>query len=60
MRGFWENVLMPYLAASYIFGPAFFVNSDVQKRFAAGGGTGMLVRRRRSRPPADTRRCARR
>lgn len=45
MRGFWENVLMPYLAAAYMWGPAFFVNSDVQKRFAAGGGTGMLVRR---------------
>ena len=45
MRGFWENVLMPYLAAAYMWGPAFFVNSDLQKRFAAGGGTGMLVRR---------------
>ena len=45
MRGFWENVLMPYLAAAYMWGPAFYVNSDLQKRFAAGGGTGMLVRR---------------
>ncbi len=45
MSGFWENVLMPYLAAAYMWGPAFFVNSDLQKRFAAGGGTGMLVRR---------------
>jgi chlorobactene glucosyltransferase len=45
MRGFWENVLMPYLAAAYMWGPAFLVNSDRQRRFAAGGGTGMLVRR---------------
>jgi chlorobactene glucosyltransferase len=45
MRGFWENVLMPYLAAAYMYGPAFYVNSDAQKRFAAGGGSGMLVRR---------------
>jgi chlorobactene glucosyltransferase len=45
MVGFWENVLMPYLAAAYMYGPAFFVNSDLQRRFAAGGGSGMLVRR---------------
>jgi chlorobactene glucosyltransferase len=45
MKGFWENVLMPYLAAAYMYGPAFVINSDVQKRFAAGGGSGMLVRR---------------
>ncbi len=44
MEGFWENVLMPYLAVSYFFGPAFWVNSDAQRRFAAGGGAGMLVR----------------
>lgn len=44
MEGFWENALMPYLAVSYFFGPAFWVNSDRQRRFAAGGGTGMLVR----------------
>ena len=44
MEGFWENVLMPYLAVSYFFAPAFWVNSDTQKRFAAGGGAGMLVR----------------
>ncbi len=45
MDGFWENVLMPYLAAAYMLGPAFLINSDVQKRFAAGSGAGMLVRR---------------
>jgi chlorobactene glucosyltransferase len=44
MRGFWENVLMPNLAASYFFGPAFLFNSDRQRRFAAGGGAGMLIR----------------
>ena len=44
MRGFWENVLMPYLPASYFFGPAFLVNSDAQKLLAAGGGAGILVR----------------
>ena len=44
MHGFWENALMPYLAVSYFFGPAFWVNSDLQKRYAAGGGAGMLVR----------------
>ncbi len=44
MHGFWENALMPYLAVAYFFGPAFWVNSDLQKRYAAGGGAGMLVR----------------
>jgi chlorobactene glucosyltransferase len=44
MRGFWENVLMPYISLSYFFGPAFLINSDAQRRFAAGGGAGMLVR----------------
>ena len=44
MVGFWENVLMPYIPLSYFFGPAFLINSDAQKRFAAGGGAGMLVR----------------
>ena len=44
MEGFWENVLLPYLAVSYFFGPAFWVNSDAQRRYAAGGGAGMLVR----------------
>ena len=44
MEGFWENTLMPYLAVSYFFGPAFWINSDAQRRFAAGGGAGMLIR----------------
>lgn len=44
MSGFWENVLLPYLAVSYFFGPAFWINSDRQKRAAAGAGAGMLMR----------------
>ena len=44
MKGFWENVLMPYLAVSYFFGPAFWLNSDSQRRYAAGAGAGMLMR----------------
>ncbi len=44
MKGFWENVLMAYLPVSYFFGPAFLLNSDRQRRFAAGGGAGMVVR----------------
>jgi chlorobactene glucosyltransferase len=43
-EGFWEAVLMPYIPVSFFFGPAFLLNSDLQKRFAAGGGTGMLMR----------------
>jgi chlorobactene glucosyltransferase len=44
LSGFWENVLMAYLPVSYFFGPAFLLNSDRQRRFAAGAGAGMLVR----------------
>ena len=44
MSGFWENVLLPYLAVSYFFGPAFWFNSDRQKRAATGAGAGMLMR----------------
>jgi chlorobactene glucosyltransferase len=44
MRGFWENVLMAYLPVSYFFGPAFLLNSDRQRRAAAGAGAGMLIR----------------
>ena len=45
-RGFWENVLMPYLAVSLFFGPAFLANRDRPRWFAIGGGTGNLIRRR--------------
>ncbi|HTR02770.1 MAG TPA: glycosyltransferase family A protein [Thermoanaerobaculia bacterium] len=44
LEGFWENVLMAYLPVAYFFGPAFLLNSDAQRRFAAGAGAGMLVR----------------
>jgi chlorobactene glucosyltransferase len=45
MRGFWENVLLPYLPVSFFFGPGALVNSDLQGRWAVGAGAGMLVRR---------------
>ena len=45
MRGFWENVVLINLPVSYFFGPAFLLNSDRQRRFAVGGGAGMIVRR---------------
>ena len=45
MRGFWENVLMPYVPLSYFFGPAILANSDRLRWLAAGAGSGNLVRR---------------
>lgn len=45
MRGFWENVLLPYLPQSFFFGAGALLNTDLQRRWAAGGGAGMLVRR---------------
>jgi chlorobactene glucosyltransferase len=45
MRGFWENVLLPYMPVSFFFGPGLIVNTDIQKRWAVGAGAGMLVRR---------------
>ena len=36
-RGFWENVLMPYLAVSLFFGPAFLANRDRPRWFARLG-----------------------
>jgi len=45
MRGFWENVLLPYLPVSFFFGPGALLNSDLQRRWAIGAGAGMLVRR---------------
>ena len=43
-RGFWENVLMPYLAVSLFFGPAFLANRDRPRWFAIGGGTLEMMR----------------
>jgi chlorobactene glucosyltransferase len=45
MRGFWENVLMPYVPIAYYFGLGFLANSDRYSWIAAGGGAGNLVRR---------------
>jgi chlorobactene glucosyltransferase len=45
MRGFWENVLLPYIPISYFFGLGFLANSDRHRWMAAGGGAGNLVRR---------------
>ncbi|MFN2385609.1 MAG: glycosyltransferase [Thermoanaerobaculia bacterium] len=45
MRGFWENVLMPYVPLAYFFGPAILANSDRLRWLAAGAGSGNLVRR---------------
>jgi chlorobactene glucosyltransferase len=45
MRGFWENVLMPYVPIAYYFGLGFLANSDRHRWIAAGGGAGNLVRR---------------
>ena len=45
-RGFWENVLMPYVLTAYFFGPGLLANSDRARWIAAGGGAGNMVRRR--------------
>jgi chlorobactene glucosyltransferase len=45
MRGFWENVLMPYLPVSFFFGAGVLLNTDLQRRWAVGAGAGMLLRR---------------
>jgi cellulose synthase/poly-beta-1,6-N-acetylglucosamine synthase-like glycosyltransferase len=62
MKGFWENVLMPYLAAAYMYGPAFVINSDQHSRAPAGRGRirgppGVGHRRHR---PGDPRAAVRR
>lgn len=44
-RGFWENVLMPYVIASFFLGPGFLANGDWPRWFAVGGGAGNLIRR---------------
>ena len=45
MKGFWENVLLPYLPASFFLGPGGLLNTDLQERWAVGAGAGMLLRR---------------
>ncbi len=45
MRGFWENVLMPYLLMAVFQAPAFLANRRRPRWIAAGGGAGNLIRR---------------
>jgi len=45
MRGFWENVLMPYLFVAFFQAPGFLANRPRPRWVAAGGGAGNLVRR---------------
>jgi len=45
MRGFWENVLMPYLLVAFFQAPGFLANRRRPRWIAAGGGAGNLVRR---------------
>ncbi|HKA35332.1 MAG TPA: glycosyltransferase [Thermoanaerobaculia bacterium] len=44
-RGFWENVLMPYVIGSFFLGTGFLANTDWPRWFAVGGGAGNLIRR---------------
>ncbi len=44
-KGFWENVLMPYVLGAFFLGPGFLANSDRARWMAAGGGAGNLIRR---------------
>ena len=44
-KGFWENVLMPYVLGAFFLGPGFLANSDRVRWMAAGGGAGNLIRR---------------
>jgi len=45
MRGFWENVLLPYLYVALFQSPAFAANWRRPRWVAVGGGAGNLVRR---------------
>ena len=44
-RGFWENVLMPYVLVSFFVGPGWLALTDRPRWLAAGGGAGNLIRR---------------
>lgn len=46
MRGFWENVLLPYLAVGVFLGLGFVATSARIRGLALGAGVGNLVRRR--------------
>jgi chlorobactene glucosyltransferase len=45
MRGFWENVLLPYLTISIYGSVGFLANLRGPRSLAVGAGAGMLVRR---------------
>jgi chlorobactene glucosyltransferase len=45
MRGFWENVLLPYLAVGVFLGLGFLAAMRRFRRLALGAGVGNLVRR---------------
>jgi hypothetical protein len=45
MRGFWENVLMPYLLVAFFQSPGFVANWRRPRSIAVGGGAGNLTRR---------------
>ncbi len=45
MRGFWENVLLPYVTISVYGSLGFLANLPRVRAFAIGAGTGMLIRR---------------
>ena len=44
-KGFWENVLMPYVEGAYFGGLGFLANCDWPRWLAGGGGAGNLIRR---------------
>ena len=44
-KGFWENVLMPFLMGAFYGGPGLFANRRWPRWLALGGGAGNLIRR---------------
>ena len=46
MRGFWENVLLPYLSVGVFLGFGFAAGRPRFRKLALGAGVGNLVRRR--------------
>lgn len=44
-RGFWENVLMPFVIGAYYAGPGIFANCPRPRWIALGGGAGNMIRR---------------
>jgi chlorobactene glucosyltransferase len=44
-KGFWENVLLPYVIGAYYAGPGVFANRRRPRWAALGGGAGNMIRR---------------